>query len=87
MPSVEQIARALEAIDLAKKRCERKDINGDVRAALDSAKENLSKALTDLSSSQSDDRKFYNAILKYSLSKKAELGDNITEFLKFLGQK
>ena len=84
--TVEQIARALEAISLAKKRCERRDINGDVRAALDSATKNLDKALTDLSSSQHDDRKFYDAILKYSLSKKAELGDNITDILKFLGQ-
>jgi len=87
MPSVEQIARALEAIDLAKKRCERKAINGDVRAALDSATKNLNTALTDLSSSQSDDRKFYDAVLKYSLSKKAELGDNIADILKFFAQK
>lgn len=83
---IENIAKAYEAICLALKHCSRGSINSDLRDALEAVRENLRKALDELKSTQSDDRKFYDAILKYSLSKKAELGDNITDILRFLGQ-
>lgn len=83
---IEDVAKAYEAISLALKRCNRDSINSDLRDALEEARENLRKALEELKSVQSDDRKFYDAILKYSLSKKAELGDNISDILRFLGQ-
>lgn len=83
---IENVAKAYEAICLAYRRCSRDNLNSDLREALEEAQENLRKALDELKSTQSDDRKFYDAILKYSLSKKAELGDNITDILRFLGQ-
>ncbi len=83
---IEHVAKAYEAISLALKRCSRDSINSDLLDALEEARENLRKALDELKSVQSDDRKFYDAILKYSLSKKAELGDNISDILRFLGQ-
>ncbi|TET23620.1 MAG: hypothetical protein E3J71_01740 [Candidatus Stahlbacteria bacterium] len=83
---IEHVAKAYEAISLALKRCNRDSINSDLLDALEEARENLRKALDELKSVQSDDRKFYDAILKYSLSKKAELGDNISDILRFLGQ-
>ncbi|MBA7604848.1 hypothetical protein ES703_11976 [subsurface metagenome] len=83
---IEHVAKAYEAISLALKRCNRDSINSDLLDALEEARENLRKALDELKSVQSDDRKFYDAILKYSLSKKAELGDNISDILRFLEQ-
>jgi len=83
---IEHVAKAYEAISLVLKRCSRDSINSDLLDALEEARENLRKALDELKSVQSDDRKFYDAILKYSLSKKAELGDNISDILRFLGQ-
>lgn len=83
---IENVARAYEAISLALKRCNRGNLNSDLRDALGEAQENLRKALEELKSVQSDDRKFYDAILKYSLSKKAELGDNISDILRYLRQ-
>jgi len=83
---IEQVAKACEAVALAIKRCDRDRINSDLRDALDEAREHLRTALEELRSTQSDDRKFYDAILKYSLSKKAELGDNIADILRFLGK-
>ncbi|TKJ43432.1 hypothetical protein CEE36_03610 [candidate division TA06 bacterium B3_TA06] len=83
---IEHVAKAYEAISLSLKRCSRDSINSDLLDALEEARENLRKALDELKSVQSDDRKFYDAILKYSLSKKAELGDNISDILRFLEQ-
>lgn len=83
---IENVAKAYEAISLALKRCDRGNLNSDLRDALGEAQENLRQALEELKSVQSDDRKFYDAILKYSLSKKAELGDNISDILRYLRQ-
>ncbi|MBN2378688.1 hypothetical protein JXM67_02665 [candidate division WOR-3 bacterium] len=83
---IEQVAKACEAVSLAVRRCERDKINSDLRDALEEARNHLREALDELRNTQSDDRKFYDAILKYSLSKKAELGDNITDILRFLGK-
>jgi len=83
---IEQVAKACEAVSLAIKRCKRDNINSDLQEALDEAREHLRKALSELKDTQSDDKKFYDAILKYSLSKKAELGDNITDILRFMGK-
>lgn len=83
---IENVAKAYEAISLALKRCNRGNLNSDLRDALGEAQENLRQALEELKSTQSDDRKFYDAILKYSLSKKAELGDNISDILRYLRQ-
>jgi len=84
--TIEYVAKAHEAISLALKHCSRDSINSGLREALEEARENLRKALEELKSVQGDDRKFYDAILKYALSKKAELGDNIADILRFLGQ-
>ena len=83
---IEDVAKAYEAISLALKRCNRDKVENGLRDALESAKDDLHKALEELKTTQSDDRKFYDAIMKYSLSKKAELGDNISEFLRYLGK-
>jgi len=84
--TIEHVAKAYEAISLALKRCDRHNIENGLRDALESARDDLKSALDELKSVQSDDKKFYDAILKYSLSKKAELGDNISDILRFLGQ-
>lgn len=83
---IENVAKAYEAISLALKRCDRDRLENGLRDALESAREDLLKALEELKAVQGDDKKFYDAILKYALSKKAELGDNITDILRFLGQ-
>jgi predicted phage gp36 major capsid-like protein len=83
---IEHVAKAYEATCLALRRCSRDNLNSDLRDALEESRENLRKALDELKSTQSDDRRFYDAILKYSLSKKAELGDNIADILRFLGK-
>lgn len=81
---IEHVAKAYEAICLALKRCSRGNLNSDLRDALEEGRENLRNALDEIRSVQGDDKKFYDAILKYALSKKAELGDNITDILRFL---
>ncbi len=83
---IEHVAKAHEAISLALKRCKREQLENGLRDALESARDDLHKALDELKAVQGDDRKFYDAILKYSLSKKAELGDSIADILRFLGQ-
>lgn len=73
---IQHIAEAYEAIALALKYAQKRS---DMFDTLQSAREALRKALDEIKAEQADDRKFYDAILKYSLARKAELGDAITD--------
>ncbi len=71
---VESLARATEALCLAKKRSSQQKVDDDFKAALESAEINIKAALTEFNAYRTELKRFFGDVAKYGLGKVAELG-------------